>query len=497
MQIKVGQEYYNTEGFSSVNDLTASGLITGDVLSQKMTLLNRTIRDRSPFMWLNGGQAGFRTPKELTGDGQYTWAVMGAIKEHDVVIGSPYTTGDKPGKNLEPFIVHMKTNFLKEGHFIVFRDKYIGRIDDAPEDKGTYWVYKVRPYSIADKSAFCSLSNLKAGNLIRQSVYAVPDRLDVGTETNSQTPYKRTNQISKLRHTYRITGNISQKKVVTFEFPLANGGTTTQWVDYDYWTSIAQDEFITERFLFEESEYNRDENGVIRLTDRRSGGEPVPTGASIKQMILAEGNDSSYGIDFTLAYWEKTVGDLNYGNSKSVDLIGYAGKMYMQDFSRALETASKNNGYVVAEGAARIVKTSSGLNYDNTNFVQYTTRDGGKVTLIHLPYLDDAGESGQIRHPRTGKPISSHSCFYLGQGVDDNNDPNIQMLCEKGESRVTGIYRGLTNIPTSWGASNTGNMSMINLATERNEASIHVRRSIGVNIRDTTNTFYHYSAFDE
>ena len=497
--IKVGQEYYNSEGFTSENVLTSAGLLEPDELTQAMTYLNTFIKDYSPFMWLNAGQGGFNKAGsvELEGDGQYYWNVMGELKEHDTIIGSPYTGSDKPGINLEPFSLHLSSSWIKEGWLIRFRDGYIGRIDDQPIDKGTYWLYKVRPYTV-DKGEYCSLDNLRPGNLVRESVYLVPGRFDVGTESNSQTPYKRTNQISKIRWTHRITGNIANKKVATFNLPTGDGGAETKyWIDFDYWFAMHLNEMKTERFLFEESIYNRDANGRISLTDRRSGGEPIMTGASVKQMIEAEGNFSGYGINFTLDYWERTVGDITYGTNKNIDLIGYCGEMYMDDFSRAIERESSNRGYHETEGDLRVTRTSSGLSFDSTRFVQYKTRRGDLVTLIHLPFLDNAGTSEQIRHPRTGKPLSSHSCYYIAQGLDDDGTPNVQMISEKGESKVVGIYRGMTNIPNAWGASNSGNMSMIDLATERNEASIHERRSIGVNIRNTKYTFYHFADADE
>jgi hypothetical protein len=495
--IKVGRERYNSDGFASENILTEAGLLKADELTSVTIFLNDAMRSDSPFMWLNGGQMGFQSD-ELEGDGQFYWQVMGAIKEHDEIVGSPYSGTDKPGYNLQPFIIHLSSTWIKEGWLITFKDGYIGRVSSAPIPKTNYVVYEITPYG-TNPSSYCPLSNLTTGNLVREGVYVVPSRLDAGTESNSQTPAKRTNQISKVRFAHRITGNIANKQVVWWEFPKSWGGKegTKYWVDYDYMMTTAQNERKLERFLFEQSTYNRDAQGrfLPNFRDRRSGGEPIMSGASIKEQIYAQGNFASYGNRFTVSYWERTVGEITYGKTNKLDLIGWAGQMYMEDFSMAIELDSRNRGYERTEGDMRITKTESGLEFSNMNYVQYTTRNGHRVTLIHMPYLDAVNRSEQELHPRTGRPLTSHSCYYIAHGLDENGTPNVRLMSEKGEAKVVGIHRGLTNIPKSWGDIPNSELSMMQLSTERNEASIHERRSVGVNILNTENTFHHYSAF--
>lgn len=492
--IKVGQELYNDEGFHSENVLTEAGLLKGDDLTSVLTYLNEHIRNESPFMWLNAGQGGYSS-KELEGDGQYFWDTIGEIKEHDEIIGSPYSSTDRPGYQGQEFLVYQRSKWIKEGWLVRFKDGTAARVCATPEDKGVHILYKYQLID-PDPTAYCSVSNLTAGNLVREEVYIVPNIHDIGTESNSQTPAKRTNQISKVRFSESITGNIANKKVNWFVFPEEMGGdsSTKYWVDYAWWVAQAKNEKKLERFLFEISLYNRDINGRILLKDHRAANQPIMMGASVKQQIHAEGNYSGYGDSFSMNYWERTVGDITYGLNKSVDIIAYAGTEYMKDFSNAIKRESSYRGYVEAEGLARVTKTSSGLSFDNMKYTQYKTENGSMITFIHMPFLDAAGVSEQQRHPRTGKPISSHSAYYIMQGLDsDNGSKNVVMISEKGEAKVQGLYRGLTNLPKSWGATGTNsNMSMIDLATERNEASIHERRSVGVQLRDTRYTFHHF-----
>lgn len=497
--IQVGIEKYNSEGFLSENILTENGLLKSDDMNdmtQVLTYLNTHIMMYSPFMWLNGGQGGYDST-ELEGDGQYYWQVMGEVKEHDTIVGSPYSTGDKPGYQISRFVVYLSSGWMKEGWLIKFRDGYMARIFSATENvsKG-YWEYVLEPYNTVDPDDYCNLDNLEYGEMVQESIYPVAKMLDVGTETNSQIPAKRTNQISKVRFSHRITGNISNKQVQWFTFPESRGGDgkTKNWVDYDWWVNQYKNEKKLERFLFEESIYNRDSNGRIYLKDHRAGNNPIMTGASVKQQIMAEGNYASYADSFTTDFWERTVGDMTYGKPDTIDFIGWAGTEYMNDFGDAIAREAANKGYVEAIGDQRVSKTSDGLNYSNMKFKQYTTKKGDRITYIYLPFLDDPGVSNQVRHPRTGKPVSSHSCYYVAQGMTEDGKPAVKMIAEKGEAKVQGIYRGLTNIPKAWGdISSRGDMSMIDLATERNEASIHERRSVGVQLRDARYTFYHYS----
>lgn len=501
-KITLGRERYNDEGFQSENILTEAGLSGPDQLTSTMTYLNEFIRDESPFMWLNGGQKGYMNSYmdggnsiPIGGDGRYTWPVMGQVKRHSSIISHGYGANDKPGANRQPFTLIMGDRWLKDGWLCTFRDQTIARVFGNPKPAGTNWEYKFHLIG-SDPQASMSITNLTKGNLVREGVYAVANQMSIGTETNSQTPMKRTNQISYIRNSDRITGNIANMEVKTFEFSIDGGGSQKYWMPWHYWVWRKKDEINTERFLFKVTEYNRDADGRIYLTDHNAGGRPIPLGASIQQMIEAQGNEATYGRDFSIDFFKKTVADVFYGMtaSNAISLTGYAGEMYMDDFGRAMETDIFNKGYVQAMGDNRVLKTDGGYMYNDRNIQQYITPKGNRFTLVHMPFLDDAGVSEQARHPRTNKPISSHSAYYIAQGMVEDGDLNVQLLSQKGRAFQQGIYQGMTPLPDMW--SGNGDTTMLQLATERDEASIHTFRSIGVNIRDTRYTFWHHSEIE-
>lgn len=497
--IQLGREKYNDESFQSETLLMESKLTGPDELTSIMTYLNDFIRDESPFMWLNAGQKGYMTSYTengvtipLGGDGSYTWPIMGEVKMHSRIVSHNYSAGDRVGSNRQPFQVVMEDGWLKEGWMCTFRDQTVARVCAKPERDGSQWLYEFELTS-GDPTKFIDASNLTPGYLVREGSYAVAAQLSIGTESNSQTPMKRTNQISFIRNSDRITGNIANMEVKTFKLPTGDSTTTTYWMPYHYWVWRKKDEINTERFLFKVTEYNKDAEGVIHLVDQNAGNKPIPLGASVQQMIEAQGNEASYGLDFTLDYFKSTVQDVFYGvpAGRSIALTGYSGTGYMDDFGRAMETDIFNKGYQVAMGEARVLGTGSGITYHDQNIAQYITPQGHRFTLVHMPWLDDAGVSEQVTHPRTGHPISSHSCYYVAQGMTEQGDMNVQLMTQKGRAFMQGIYQGLTQTPPVWGSK--GDTSMMQLATERDEASIHTFRSIGANIRDTRYTFWHHS----
>ena len=493
---EVGATHYSDEGIVSANFLMEADLLGKDEMTSLNMELNHYAKDMSPFMWLHGGiklGSNAYSYKELDGDGQYYWEVTGDDKQHEEIIGHSYTTGDLPGMNLAEFTINLKSGFMKQGWFIRFKDGYQARVQTCL-DKGTHWEYILAPYT-TDGGA-CSLENLEPGNLVRAGVYAVGKRFDVGTEGNRQTNAKRTNQINTLRHSYPITGSISTKKVKYYVFKESNGGDgkSKYWIDDDFQRQTAIQEQKVERFLFEDAMYNRDENGVIVHTDNRSGGEPVATGASIKQFIEAEGNFATYGNSFTMDMWERTIGDITYGTSGKLSLMAYCGSKYMEDFSSAIQTEVTKRGFVEKEGDLRVTKMKSGLSYSQIDFRQYTSRDNTRITLVHLPFLDDPGVTEQALHPRTGKPMSSHSAYYIGEGIDGASKPSISLLAEAGQAKVTGIYSGLTTLPKSWGGG--VGQAIKNIATTRNEASFEERRTIGVHLQDPQYAFHHKSVIN-
>lgn len=498
--VVLGKEQYNDDNFQSETLLMENKLIGSDELTSVMTYLNDFIRDESPFMWLNAGQKGYMTSYTengvtipLGGDGSYTWPVMGEVKMHSRIVSHNYSATDRVGSNRQTFDLVMEDGWLKAGWLCTFQDQTVARVYGAPERDGAHWNYKFELIS-GELGAFIDPTNLIPGKLVREGSYVVAGQLSIGTQSNSQTPMKRTNQISFIRNSDRITGNIANMEIKTFKIPTGDNTSTTFWMPYHYWVWRKKDEINTERFLFKTTEYNKDENGVIHLIDQNAGNKPIPLGASIQQMITAQGNDSTYGLDFTLDYFKATVQSVFYGvpAGRSIALTGYAGEEYMNDFGRAMDTDAFNKGYQIAMGEARILGTGeSGITYHDQNIAQYITPKGHRFTLVHMPWLDDAGVSEQVVHPRTSHPISSHSCYYIAQGMTEQGDMNVQIMTQKGRAFMQGIFQGMTPIPPAWGAK--GDTTMMQLATERDEASIHTFRSVGANIRDTKYTFWHHA----
>lgn len=507
VSVKVGTAFFADGNFHSTNLLSEAGLWKADeiVSTSILTKITQMLEPKSPFMFMNvgNGQLWTQGGVELTGNGQWTWEVAGEFKQHSRIVAFSYTNGtDKPGINNSHFKVCLEDRWMKRGWIIKFEDGYIGRIVQEPKDKGTYWEYLVQGI-YPDESYYCSTSNLQIGKYVKEGVYPVSSRLSIGTSDNAQTFPKATDQLGHFRWSERITGNVANAKVTTVSLKLPGSGDgkpreETYWMPYVYTINRALQEYKLAQWLMQDSVYNRDSNGVIRMKDLASGGEPIPMGASMRQKIFSYGNYASYGNKFTMEFFDKTFGDITYNVSgKKVDFVGHCGTQYADDFHNAIMLLGKNNGFQVALGENLIRKGSDGLEYGGT-FRQYITPQGHRLTLMIEPFLDAVEDRGRtITHPRTNKPISSHSCYWLPKGLNNNGMPMVRVMTEKGRAFMHGVYRGFTPLPSEWGGSNqVGTSQLMQLATERDEASVHYWRTIGLQLDNLEYCFYHYSSID-
>jgi len=107
------------------------------------------------------------------------------------------------------------------------------------------------------------------------------------------------------------------------------------------------------------------------------------------------------------------------------------------------------------------------------------------VTVKHLPLLDYGSRSENgVRHPRTGRPMSSYDMYFVDQTTYDGIR-NIRMITQKGRSMLTGIVKGLTPGPKDLYVSNDMEM----LSTEQDTCSVHYFCAKGICLNRGTTSF--------
>lgn len=461
------------KGFTDENSLANALLTRPDQFDGVITHLLGKESDKLPLSFLSEGQSGGSVP---VNDIQVQYDVMNRLNRPDVVISSPYTTGDKAGLGAGIFYVTFKTNWIKYQHTIVSQNGTRARVVDRPTNDGPYWKYALQLIT-NNPSAFCPLSELAAGTPWVMSGGAnVAQSRSEGNESNVVAPGKMKNQLSILRKSYRIAGNISNK-IVECQFNI--GGTVTNlWMPFEQWQHVMNWKVDMEEHCWD-SVYNRMPDGTILNRDIKTG-EPITYMAGLLDQIP---NRDTYGY-LTAKKIKNTVRDVMYGatDSGKMDVVLFTGLGGQEEFDRAMKDESAGFTQITGDKYVR----GAGRNLIlGGYFTQYEHIDGHVVTVKYLPLLDHGNRALAARkHPITGLPITSYDMYFVDLSTYDGKR-NLVMLHEKGRSMKTGVLRGMADTPMDF----AGNAVNINLATEKDESSVHFLASKGLILRRNTHSF--------
>lgn len=474
---EVSKGVFDDKGYS--NELTIANLKLSNPaeINNILTYTYGMDDDRFPLTFLTEGQ-GKAGVIDIETE-QWTWKTMGRSKYNDYIVYYD-TSNETPGIGGAMFDVEFATHWLIEQYGLIAPDgvTQVRIMKDLGE--GSHGGYKYRLKLITpNPSSFVSLTNLAIGKYWTMTAPTVSASYSKGNRTNVMGPGKMTSQLEYHRYTKEIAGNISNV-VVNYEFKTRDGGGTT-----NLWINEEMRQFDVKVRIMEEeklwiSEYNRDERGEISLLDIDNG-NPIPHTAGMKQ-ICRESNYATYGDLLPLNMFERTIGDVLDKNTDTgkMEVVLGIGKGFWYDFDKMLKTEAKSEGFLTPLGDKMIQEVAGGLSYGNY-FRQYKTVDGHIITLKHLPFLDkgtlaDNDKANGNVHPRTGLPMCSHSAYLLDFSTY-NGVRNVRKVRLKGRIYQSGVIKGLTPIPPSWGmvADNV-------LATEVDKSSYEVFNSIGLQV---------------
>ena len=141
----------------------------------------------------------------------------------------------------------------------------------------------------------------------------------------------------------------------------------------------------------------------------------------------------------------------------------------------------------MAMGDKVISGTNGKLTYGGY-FTQYRDIKGNTISVRPLNLLNkgsiaEVQKANGILHPRTKKPLSSHSAIFLDMSKYEGEN-NVQWVQMKGQEEINAIYKGLSPIPESWGA-----IQNLMVSTKVDESSFEKKMSTGVAIKNTRNCF--------
>ena len=483
MQI-IQNQNFNTDEYSSINFLYSNNLVDVPTISKNITYIHGKDSNMFPLTYTTEGQNALSSVSPIRlNDSQYTWDIMGRLRLTSKVkrlVSSTNTT--KPGLGHMPFEVEFEDKwFIKDYGAITPDGLHQVRIQREGIKGNVYTMVIVS----GNPDEFIDPSNFEAGKAWVMSAPAVALTKSDGNRNNRQTPGKLTNQYGLYRYSMNITGNIANK-VTIYRFDTEGGGTTDMWIPEE------MRQFDYDRRILNEAElwysvYNRDEFGNVTTVDDTTG-EVVPKGAGIKQIITEAGNYSTY-TTLTIEKLESTINRIfaNYLGDQEPEIVLYTGAGGIREFHNAIMNKATGKGYYEALGFQEIKERGGYMEYGKY-FKSYRTIDNKVLTVVetnlfnHGPRAQMDIANGRLIN---GFPVESYNMVYLDHSLDNKGERNIQMVTEKGREYIANIYRGMSNLPGAWG-NVTGNL----ISTRKDVASYEIMESKGINMRNSSTSFW-------
>ena len=241
-------EKFDGKGFTTNNSLAAMRLTKADTLNPVITHLMGNENKKFPLTFLTEGQKG-GLKKNSIQDVEYNWPVMSRMKKSDTIVSHEYGVDDTPGIGGTTFEVVFKTEWLKQQHLIHSPNGVQARIQGKPVPVSNGFKYTlVIIYRSRDE--FCAVSELTPNTRWAMVGGApVSEAYSSGNESNKQAPGKLKNQISIIRKSYELGGNVKNR---TVEFQFKIGGTTTSyWMPFEEYQHEIEFKEACEEFLYQ------------------------------------------------------------------------------------------------------------------------------------------------------------------------------------------------------------------------------------------------------
>ena len=470
----VYHDTFDGRGFTDQNSLVNALLTRPDQLDPVLTHLMGRKDKQFPLSFLSEGYEGSIGVQDV----QYTYDVINKLDKAITVISTTYGALDTPGINHTHFYITFKTNWAKVDHIIESAGDVQARVVSRPVQVGNHYKYELQ-MMYDGRFPFCPVSELVPGTLWAMVGGApVSESLSMGNESNFVAPGKMKNQLSFLRKSWRLGGNVSNR---TVECQFRTGSKTTNlWVAFEQWQFMLQWKQCIEEHLWY-SRYNRRPDGVVPVKDPKTG-LPIPTCAGVLDQIP---NNDTYS-KLTARKIKGLVRDVMFGASDTemMDVRLFTGTGGAEEFDEAMKDEARQLGFNQVQSSKFIGGSGSNLTLGGY-FTKYTHKDGHVITVQHLPLLDLGSRAMKApKHPKTQLPMTSYEMYFIDMSTYDGKK-NVQMYHQKGRAMRTGLLQGMADTPYRF----TGNKGVYALGTEQDASHIHFMCSKSINIRRNTHCF--------
>lgn len=477
---EISRGNFDDRGYSNEETIAALALQKPAEINNILTYTYGMDDDRFPLTFLTEGQGAAGTVDIATV--QWTWKTMGRSRYNDSVLYFN-TSNTTPGKGGAMFEVEFTTHLIIEQFGLMAPDGFtqVRVMKDLGAGPHGGYLYRLK-LTNPNPNAFVNPDNLKVGKYWSMTAPTISESYSKGNRSNVMGPGKMTSQLEFHRYSKEIAGNISNV-IVEYEFKTKGGGTTNLWINEEMRQHDIMIRIMDEERLWL-AEYNRTENGEIPLVDPDNG-QPIPHTAGMMQ-ICRESNYDTYGEYLTLNKIERTIGDVldKDTDTGSMEVVLMGGKGFMEDFDMAIRNDARSEGFATPLGDKMIEDFNGGLSYGKY-FRRYKTVDNHIITVQHLNFLDHGSiaendkANGNI-HPRTNRPMSSHQAFLIDMSTYQGTR-NVRKVRQTGQIYHSGVIKGLTPIPASWGAVPTNS-----LATDVDVSRYEIKNSYGLQVNNAT-----------
>jgi hypothetical protein len=473
--LRLYSDKYNDEGYASVDHISKGLATEAEWLAPAVTHLYYSSKEfgskNFPMMFLTQGMG--KTRSISSADLSYKVHIIGKPKKTSTIATQLYTAGDTPGKGGTKFTMVFSDRWFSKSQILNSGDRRVQvRVQTDPIKKGDYWYYEV-VLMTNSKATSCPISYLNSGVKWARGVHKVGIEDSVGVEHRSYSPGAMFNQLSVVRDTYKIKGNV-EEKIMVFEIQ-ADGRKMKYWCEWELflkgleWNEKCEDDLWNSRL-------NRDALGETLTRDEDSNAV-VPSGAGIIEQIP---NKDTYSV-LTTNKLKQVVRDATFNasdsNSKRIEV--FTGTGGLEEASNAMQSAASSLNFV--DNSDKFIEGKGADLVFGSYFKTFRHIDGHVITFRHLPMLDNGGiaQASEV-HPESGLPLDSYNMYFLDMSTYDGL-PNITYVNEKGRENEEFVVAG-AKVPKNYG--NTPFR-----ATSRDSSTVEWIKTQGIGIRRPTNCF--------
>lgn len=471
--LRLYEASFNDKEFSSTNHLSKALLTQSEWLAPMVTHAYGTSgqygANNFPLSFVTEGMGNVK--KISSTDLSYKNAVIGKPKKTSTISVATYAATDKPGIGHSKFKVVFADRWFYKSLSVFSPSKIECRVQSEPRQVAGGWEYELQLFN-PSYTAYMPVTDLAAGTVWGKSLAKVSKERSKGVESRSYSHFATQNQLSVVRSTYNLAGNI-KNKIMVLEIK-ADGQTFKYWTQWELFLRQLEFKEACETDLWI-SEYNKDDLGVINLSDEDSG-DVVTSGAGLLQQIP---NQDSYSI-LTTRKIESLVTDVFF-NASDADIVNvdiFTGTGGMREADRAMKTASA--GFTLVD-SKQITGEGNNLMF-GAYFNVYRHRDGHKVTFRKLPIMDK-GVFADIsrRHPIDNLPMEGYN-MYCVDSSSYEGVRNLQYVSEAGREEINKVVPGMAALPDGYN-------DTLYISSDVDASSIQWMKTQGISIMKPTNCF--------